>query len=69
LKTQIAAQSPLCRDVSAAAPPKQGTLYRDDNQHIMVPHWTSCVDEISIATALANLKTTYSDFAAANGKD
>ena len=38
------------------------------NQPIMMQQWTNYVDEASIATALASLKTIYSDFAAANGK-
>jgi hypothetical protein len=39
------------------------------DQPIGIFQWTNYVDETSIATALANLKTIYSDFAAANGKD
>src|ERR1700722_1769792 len=38
------------------------------NQPILMAQWTNYVDATSVATALASLKTTYSDFAAANGK-
>jgi hypothetical protein len=40
-----------------------------DNQPIMMVQWTNFVDATSIATALTSLKTIYSDFSAANGKD
>jgi hypothetical protein len=39
------------------------------NQPIMMVQWTNFVDATSIATALASLKTSYSTFAAANGKE
>lgn len=38
------------------------------DQPIGIFQWTNYVDETSVAAALANLKTIYSDFAAANGK-
>jgi hypothetical protein len=38
------------------------------NQPIAIHQWTSYRDERSVATALASLKTIYSDFAALNGK-
>jgi len=38
------------------------------DQPIGIFQWTNYVDPTSIATALANLKVIYSDFAAANGK-
>src|SRR6266478_4475074 len=43
-----------------------GTFVGD--QPVSILQWTNYVDETSIATALANLKITYSDFAEANGK-
>jgi hypothetical protein len=38
------------------------------NQPIQIHQWTRYRDESSVATALASLKTTYSDFAVLNGK-
>lgn len=43
-----------------------GTFVGD--QPIGIFQWTNYVDEASIASALANLKIIYSDFAAANGR-
>jgi hypothetical protein len=43
-----------------------GTFVGD--QAIAIFQWTNYADETSIDTALANLKTIYSDFVAANGK-
>ncbi len=43
-----------------------GTFVGD--QPVSILQWTNYVDETSIATALANLKIIYSDFAEANGK-
>jgi hypothetical protein len=43
-----------------------GTFAGD--QPISIIQWTSFVDQTSIAAALSNLKTIYSDFALANGK-
>jgi hypothetical protein len=40
-----------------------------ENQPISMLQWTNYADEPSIVTALADLKTIYSDFAAANGKN
>jgi hypothetical protein len=39
------------------------------NQPIAIHQWTTYRDANSVTTALANLKTIYSDFAALNGKD
>lgn len=39
-----------------------------DYQPVMLQQWTKFVDDTSVATALAGLKTIYSDFAAINGR-
>ena len=37
-------------------------------QPVILQQWTKFVDDTSVATALASIKTVYSDFAAINGK-